>query len=152
MKLRRAMRMDPPETWRAAICYDAPSTASKLREAMETLGWKYERERGLHHFARLYVVITMPTNSYTFRFNVRSPVKLRIDVYEERPNHSAELRFVELKGLNRRNAPRVRELLNEFTSSLPRKPYAFFWQERLRSGLLNRHHLLAKREWGRWGI
>ena len=144
--------MDPPETWRAAVCYDAPSTASRLREAMDTLGWKYDRDRGMHHFSRLYIAISMPTNSYTFRFNVKRPVKVQVDIYEERPNHSAELRFLEVKGLDRKNASRVRELLNEFASSLPRKPYAFFWQERLRAGLLNKHHLLAKREWGRWGI
>jgi hypothetical protein len=144
--------MDPPERWRAAVCFDAPSTASKLREAMDALGWTYERDRGMHHFSRLYIVISMPTNSYTFRFMVLKPIKVQIDVYEERPNHSAELRFVEVKGLDRRNAPMVRKLLNEFASSLPRKPYAFFWQERFRAGLLNRHHLTARREWGRWGI
>ena len=134
------------------MCYDAPSTASRLREAMDTLGWKYDRDRGMHHFSRLYIAISMPTNSYTFRFNVKRPVKVQVDIYEERPNHSAELHFLEVKGLDRKNASRVRELLNEFASSLPRKPYAFFWQERLRAGLLNKHHLLAKREWGRWGI
>lgn len=144
--------MDPPDTWRAPVCFDAPSTASKLREAMDHLGWEYERDRGMHHFSRLYIVISMPTNSYTFRFKVKRPVKVQFDIYEERPNHSAELRFVEVKGLNRKSAPRVRELLNEFADSLPRRPYDFYWQERFRAGLLNRHHLTAKREWSRWGI
>ncbi|MCU0799356.1 MAG: hypothetical protein MUC62_06755 [Candidatus Thermoplasmatota archaeon] len=144
--------MDPPETWRAAVCFDAPSTASKLREAMDALGWDYERDRGMHHFSRLYIVISMPTNSYTFRFNVKRPIKVQIDVYEERPNHSAELRFVEVKGLDRKSAPKVRELLNEFAAMLPRRPYEFFWQERFRAGLLNRHHLTARREWSRWGL
>lgn len=144
--------MDPPETWRAPVCYDAPSTASKVRSALESLGWDYSRERGLHHFSRLYVVIAMPSNAYTFRFDVERPVKVRIDVYEERPTHASELRFIEISGLNRKNAPKVRELLQEFASALPRKPYEFFWQERLRAGLLNRHHLTARREWGKWGV
>jgi hypothetical protein len=144
--------MDPPESWRAPVCFDAPSTASRLREALDSLGWEYERDRGMHHFSRLYVVISMPSNAYTFRFMVKRPVKVRIDIYEERPTHTAELRFIDISGLDGKNAPKVRQLLNEFASSLPRKPYDFFWQERFRAGLLNRHHLTAKREWSHWGI
>jgi len=143
---------EPPSIWRAAVCYDAPSISRVVRETLDELGWEYERDRSIHSFNRLYVAISMPAVSYVFQFIVSDPVEVIINVYEEKPTHAAELHFLELKGLNRRNAPKIRRFLQKFASGLPKKPYSFHWTERFRTGLLNRHHLNSRKEWGRWGV
>jgi hypothetical protein len=142
----------PPDKWRAAVCYDSPSLTRMVRETLDELGWKYERDRALHHFSRLIVVMAIPSNTYVFRFIVSDPIDIVIDIYDERPTHTGDLHFIEIEGLNYVNARKVRRFLNLFTSKLPRKPYSFFWKERFRVGFLNKHHVRAKREWSRWGI
>jgi len=142
----------PPSTWRAAVCFDAPSISKVVRETLDELGWKYDRDRTIHSFNRLWVAISMPAVSYVFQFIVKDPVDLIINVYEEKPTHAAELHFLELKGLSSGNAPKVRRFLQEFSSSLPKKPYKFHWTERFKAGLLNRHHINSRKEWGRWGV
>ena len=142
----------PPSIWRAPICYPSPIVAAKARETLDSLGWKYERDRGLHHFSRLYIAISIPSNSYVFQFLVGDPVSVVINVYDERPTHTGELHFVEVKGITRRNAPSVRLFLQELAGSLPRRPYQFFWVERFKLGFLNRAHMLAKSDWAHWGI
>ncbi|MBN1391066.1 MAG: hypothetical protein JXA22_10545 [Candidatus Thermoplasmatota archaeon] len=142
----------PPSTWRAAVCYDAPSISKVVRETLDGLEWKYERDRTVHSFNRLWVAISMPAVSYVFQFIVSEPVELVINVYEEKTSHAAELHLLELKGIDRKNAPKVRKFLQRFASSLPKKPYRFHWTERFKAGFLNRAHLNAKREWGRWGV
>jgi len=142
----------PPETWKAALCVDSPNISKAMRLALDELGWEYERERSNHHFTRLMVFITMPQNSYVFRFNVNSPARIVIDCYDERPTHVGEIHYMEIRGLDRKNARSVRELLQTFANKLGRRPYDFHWKERVRSGLLSRPHLEARREWSRWGI
>ena len=142
----------PPEKWKAAVCFDSPSITKMIRETLDDLGWEYERDRALHHFSRLIVVLSIPANTYVFRFIVRKPVEMVIDVYDEKPTHSGLLHFIEIDGLTKGNAPKARLFLNEMASRLPRKPYEFFLVERFKSGFLNRDHMRAKREWSRWGI
>jgi hypothetical protein len=142
----------PPSTWRAAVCYDAPSISKVVRETLDDLGWEYDRDRSIHSFSRLWIAISMPAVSYVFQFLVRAPVEVVINVYEEKPSHAADLHFIEIKGITKKNAPLVRKFLQNLSSSLPKKPYRFHWTERFRAGFLNRHHINARREWGKWGI
>ncbi len=143
---------NPPNKWRAAVCFDSPSITRILRQTLDDLGWSYDRDRALHHFSRLMVVIAIPSNSYVFRFNVKDPVKLKIDVFDERPTHAGDIHFLEIQGITSTNAPKVRKLLNTFSNNLPRKPYDFFFVERFKAGFLNRHHMSSKRQWSKWGV
>jgi hypothetical protein len=142
----------PPSTWRAAVCYDAPSISKVVRETLDDLGWEYDRDRSIHSFSRLYVAISMPAVSYVFQFIVREPVEIIINVYEEKPSHAAIIHFIEIKGIDGKNAPKVRKFLQNLASSMPKEPYRFHWTERFKAGLLNRHHINAKRDWGKWGV
>jgi len=141
-----------PSTWRAAVCYDSPSITKLVRETLDEMGWTYDRDRALHHFSRLMLVIAIPSNTYVFRFIVREPVELVMDIYDERPTHSGDIHFIEINGIDGINAPKVREFLQRFSTKLPRKPYGFFLVERFKAGFLNRHHIRARREWSHWGI
>ena len=141
-----------PDTWRAPVCYNAPSISKTVRETLDKLGWEYDRDRSLHSFSRLMVVLAIPAVTYVFQFIVREPVEFIINVYEEKPTHAAELHYIEIKGINTKNAPKVRRFLQEFSNALPKKPYKFHWTERFKAGFLNRAHLNARREWGRWGV
>jgi hypothetical protein len=142
----------PPEKWRAAVCYDSPSITKIARKTLDSMGWEYDRDRALHHFSRLMVIIAIPSNSYVFRFKVNYPVDLIIDIYDERPTHSGDIHFLEVDGITRKNARFVREFLQDFSKNLPKKPYEFFMVERFKAGFLNRHHMSARRQWSRWGV
>lgn len=142
----------PPSTWRAAVCYDSPSISRKTREALDTLGWTYDRDRSERHFSKLMVVIAIPQASYVFQFLVRDPGKFVINIYDEKPTHSGLVHYIEVKGITKKNAKHVRIFLHTFSDSLPRKPYRIFWVERLKLGFIRFEHLTAKREWSRWGI
>ena len=142
----------PPSTWRAAVCYDSPSISRKTREALDTLGWTYDRDRSERHFSKLMVVIAIPQASYVFQFLVRDPGKFVINVYDEKPTHSGLVHYIEVKGITKKNAKHVRRFLQTFSDSLPRKPYRIFWVERLKLGFIRFEHITAKREWSRWGI
>ena len=143
---------DPPSTWRAAVCYDSPSISKKTREALDELGWTYDRDRSERHFSKLMVVIALPQASYVFQYLVREPAKFVVNVYDEKPTHSGVVHYIEVKGITRGNARYVREFLQLFASSLPRKPYQFFWVERVRLGLIRSEHMRSKREGTRWGV
>ena len=143
---------DPPSTWRAPVCFNAPSNSRMVRETLDRLGWTYDLDRSMHSFSRLMLVLAVPAVSYVFQFLVREPVEFVINVYDEKPTHAAELHFIEVKGITKNNAPKVREFLQEYAGSLPRKPYQIHWTERFKAGLLNRHHINAKREWKKWGV
>ena len=142
----------PPEVWRGAVCYESPLISKMIRETLDEMGWIYERDRTEHHYTRLMVAITMPSASYVFQYIVKDPIDVIINIYDEKPTHTGISHYVEIKGLTSKNAPRIRKFLGKVADKLPRKPYDFFWQERFRTGILFRDHLVAKREWGRWGI
>lgn len=141
-----------PVKWRAAVCYDSPSITRMVRKTLDDMGWKYDRDRSMHHFSRLMVVIAIPSNSYVFRFIVREPVELVVDVYDEKPTHAGDIHFIEVDGIDNSNAPKVRKFLQSFAGNLPRRPYDFFMVERFKAGFLNRYHMRARREWSHWGI
>ena len=142
----------PPEIWRAAVCVDSPNISRAMRKALDELGWEYERDRSHHNFSKLMVFIMIPQMSYVFQFLVRSPIKIVINSYDERPTHAGDIHYLEIKGLDRKNAREVRRLLHVFEEKLGMKPYHFHWKERFRAGLLAKPHLEAPREWSRWGI
>ena len=142
----------PPGTWRAAVCYDSPSISRVVRETLEGLGWEFERDKGLHHFNKMMVVIAMPQASYVFKYIVKKPVRFSISVYDEKPTHSGVVHYIEVDGITKENAPKVRRFLQGFAGSLPREPYDFFWVERVGLGLIRPEHLTAKRRWASWGI
>ncbi|MEA3558979.1 MAG: hypothetical protein U9R75_06970 [Candidatus Thermoplasmatota archaeon] len=142
----------PPEKWRASVCYNSASIAKKVRETLDELGWEYERDRSIHSYARLWIVISLPSVTYVFQFFIRTGNGFVINAYDERPTHAGELHFIEIKGITKKNAKDVRKFLQLFARSLPQKPYNFHWKERFRAGFLNREHIIAKRKWGQWGV
>lgn len=142
----------PPEIWKAPVCYDSASIAKKVRETLNKLGHEYDRDRTIHSYSRLWVVISLPSVTYVFKFIVKGEMDVVIKAYDEKPTHAGELHFIEISGIDKKNAKFIRKFLHVFAGSLPKKPYEFHWKERFRVGFLNREHMTAKRKWGQWGI
>src|SRR5512139_725845 len=69
-----SVMVEPPETWRAAVCVDSPNISRAVRRALDDLGWDYERDRSQHHFSKLIFFVTIPQMSYVFQFLVRAPI------------------------------------------------------------------------------
>jgi hypothetical protein len=140
------------DSWRAAICYNARSIAGLLRESLDELKFDYTRDKSEKHFTRLVVIVPLPQLSYVFQFKVNKPSEFIINTYDVRPTHSGEVHFIELQGLNEDNLNDARAVLKQMVEKLPRKPWKFFWAERLRYGIIMPEYMEAKSTWYSMGI
>jgi hypothetical protein len=138
--------------WVAAVCYDAQSMAKLLRETLEELNFKFEREKIDKHYSRTMIVIPLPQFAYVFRFRVTSPSKFIIDLYDTKPTHSGILHFVDVQDIAEGNLSDVKTVLKGLAAKLPRKPWQFFWAERFKYAFLAPEYVRAKRQWGEMGV
>jgi len=59
------------------VCFDSQSTAPLMRQALEELGYGFERSAGSKLVTRMVVVVPIPTNCYVFRFTVTAKGKAK---------------------------------------------------------------------------
>jgi hypothetical protein len=147
-----AKRKKVKDSWHAAVCYNARSVASLIRESLEDLDYNYTRDKGEKGTTRLVVVVPIPEFSYVFKFIVSGPTKFIINTYDVRPTHSGEVHIIEVQDITEDNLEDVQRLLKHFAEKLPRKPWKFFWSERLRYGIIQTEYLEAKSAWYSMGV
>ena len=140
------------DTWRAAVCFNARSVATILRESLDELEFGYTREKTEKHFTRLVVVVPWPQFAYVFQFKIKNPSEFIINTYDTRPTHSGEVHFIEVNDINEKNIKDVKIVLKHFADKLPRKPWRFFLSERFRYGFLAPEYVEAKSAWYSMGI
>jgi hypothetical protein len=133
--------------WHSAVCYNAVSMAKSTREILEQLGYKFERERSYKAYSKLMVVFPLPRYSYVFQFKVKEPAEFIINIYDTKPTPSGELHLLEILKINKENKKYVKNYLRTLKESLPRKPWQFFWSERLRYAIAAPEYLRAKKAW-----
>lgn len=132
--------------------FNAQSVATLLREVLEKLGFKFERERVEKHYTRIFVLVPLPKFAYTFRFVIKEPSEFILDLYDAKITHSALMHFIELEGVSRETIKDVRLVLNALIKKLPRKPWEFTLGQKLQCGLLTPEIVLARRKWRKLGI
>lgn len=151
-KTGKGKKTDVRSEWHSAVCYNAKSIAKITRETLNELGYDYERTRSYKPYSKLMVMFPLPRFSYVFQFKITNPKEFIINVYDTKPTHSGELHLLEILDINVDNLSKVKEYLNKLVENLPRKPWKFFWSERLRYAIAAPEYLRAKKAWHEMGI
>ncbi len=138
--------------WHSAVCYNSKSIAKVMRETLEAMGYTFEREQSYKPYSKLMIIFPLPKFSYVFRFKVMKPAEFTINTYDTKPTHSGELHLLEIQDITPKNLKHVKELLKNFASNLPRKPWKFFWSERIRYAIAASEYLRAKKAWREMGV
>ena len=135
------------------VCFDSQSTAPLMRQALEELGYGFERSAGSRLVTRTVVVVPIPTNCYVFRFTVTGKGAeemhpLYIDIYDKRLTQTAFIPIMEISGYDE-SRESMKEILSKFIEKFPRKPWEFTFAQKSAIGLLNGDVLRAKGDWAR---
>ena len=138
--------------WKSAVCYNSKNMAKIARETLDELGFEYERERSYKSYSKLMIVLPLPKFSYIFQFKISEPAQFIVNIYDTKPTHSGELHFLELIEITPDNLTHVKRFLGGLVEHMPRKPWKFFWSERLRYAVAAPEYLRAKKAWRKMGI
>ncbi len=138
--------------WHAAICYNARSVATVLRETLIELDYDFTREKTEQRYSKIMFMLPLPNMAYVYRFMVNTDSPFIIDIYDTRPTHSGVLHLVSLFGIDDENFDDIKRIFHALVDALPRKPWKFFWSERFRTGLIKSEYLLAKKRWRQLGF
>ncbi|HWG89491.1 MAG TPA: hypothetical protein VNZ52_01455 [Candidatus Thermoplasmatota archaeon] len=133
--------------WRAAVAYDADSTARLLEEALKALGYRWSRDVGARAADSTLLLLSMPRTVATHRFRVTAPADFVVEVYDTEPSPGALLPELEVLGVLPGSEPQVRALLAEVGKRAPRAPWRFSFRQRLAVGLLHPAFGDARRAW-----
>jgi hypothetical protein len=139
--------------WESPTANKLTDVAVALRESIENLGWRFERERGEKIYSRFAVILPMPKVAYIFRFRVLSPLEnVTFDAWEMRFTHRGDITFLAVDGFTFDDLDTVRQLLDELVGRLPRRPWDFPLGQRLEAGLLIPEWSQGRRMWQQWGF
>ena len=138
--------------WHAAICVDARTCASLLRDCLEDLGYTYKREMGEKLYDKWTIVINLPSSAYVFRYIVTEPVSFIVSTYDTRPTHSGIYHIIEVTQIDDKNLSLIKKLMKKLAEKLPTKPYKIPLQERLMTGLMLSEFRKSKKQWALMGI
>ena len=145
----------PPETptdWKSPVSYSALHMARLIREAMEELDWKFERESGERIYSRTVVIVPTMKAAHVFRYIVKQPVEVVIETYDTRPTHSSYMPYLEIKGLDEKAVREVKKMLKIVVADLERPPWEFTLAQRINHGLLLPEFKEARRAWAALGF
>ena len=140
------------DTWVAAVCLDAITTAKLLRGALNGLNFKFTRDKTQKPFTSLMVVVPVPRFAYAFQFKIQDPSEFVINIYDTKPTPSGILHFIEVQNIDEANLQNVQRVLKELASKMPRKPWKFFWSERFKYALAAPEYVRAKGKWNKMGV
>jgi hypothetical protein len=127
--------------------FDAQSIAILLRETLENLNFKFEREHLQKYYTQALLIFPLPKLAYAFRFVVKEPSEFIIDLYDAKITHSGIMHFLELENITKENIKDIRLVLNTLIKKLPRKPWKFTIKQKLEYGFLAPEVITARRKW-----
>lgn len=138
--------------WEAAICYDAQTSAYSLRQVLEAEGMEFQRRRD-HRLYQNYIggVVPIPKYAYVYVFTIKDG-GWEVWFYDKKPTHSGTLHMVEVRDITPENIGTIKRVMRAFARALPRRPWEFFWSERLRYALFAPEYVRAKRLWAQIGV
>ncbi|MEW6070026.1 MAG: hypothetical protein AB1485_05360 [Candidatus Thermoplasmatota archaeon] len=137
---------------RLPCSFSAQTIATSLREVLEELNFKFERESIQKHYTQVMVLIPLPKFAYTFRFVIKEPSEFIIDLYDAKVTHSGMIHFIELENVKKDNIDSIRLVLNKLIHKLPRKPWEFTLAQKFQTGFLAPEIVTAKGKWRKLGI
>jgi hypothetical protein len=146
------MEVPDGDQWLSPVCFDARSLSQVLREVLEQCEFKFTRTQSDKLYHQTLVLFPLPKSAYVFRFQIRKPIKLFIDLYDTKPSHAGIIPYMEIHGLNEKRLKALFPVLETLIQRLPRPPWQFTIQQRLQHGLLIPEWGRAKKAWRRLGF
>jgi hypothetical protein len=143
----------PPDgdLWSSPVCFDAKSLSQLLREALDALDYKYERKQADKLYQQMMVLFPLPKTAYIYRFELKKPIKVWIDLYDTRPSHAGIIPYMDIQGLTDDKIPPLKMLFDELLKKLSRPPWEFTIGQKFQHGLLIPEWGKAKRAWRHFG-
>jgi hypothetical protein len=137
---------------RLPCSFSAQTIALSLREVLEELKFKFERESIQKHYTQIMVLVPLPKFAHTFRFVIREPSEFIIDIYDAKITHSGMIHFIELENIRKENIDNIRLVLNKLAYKLPHKPWKFTLGQKFQIGFLAPEIITARAKWRKLGI
>ena len=124
------------------VCFESRSTATVFRKLLDELGYEYKRKNVNRSYTKVAVVLALERTALVHRYVIEKD-GITVDIWEEKPSEGS-VTYIELRGGEK--AVR-KELLQKFSTKLPRKPWEYTFGQKLRNGWLSQGILGAKRSW-----
>ena len=124
------------------VCFESRSTATVFRKLLDELGYEYKRKNVNRSYTKVAVVLALESTALVHRYVIEKD-DITVDIWEEKPS-AGSVTYIELRGGEK--AVR-KELLQKFSTKLPRKPWEYTFGQKLRNGWLSQGILGAKRSW-----
>lgn len=136
------------KTWETPMANNVTDVAAALRESMEELGWKFQREKGEKIYSRFAVILPLARVAYVFRFRVTDPLDdVKFDTWEFRFSHKGDITFLAVDDYRFEDLDIVHQLLSDLVERLPRRPWDFPLGQRMEAGLALPEWGSARRMW-----
>ena len=124
------------------VCFESRSTATVFRKLLDELGYEYKRKNVNRSYTKVAVVLALERTALVHRYVIEKD-GITVDIWEEKPS-AGSVTYIELRGGEK--AVR-KELLQKFSTKLPRKRWEYTFGQKLRNGWLSQGILGAKRSW-----
>ena len=141
------------KTWETPMANNVTHVAVAMREAMETMGWEFLREKSEKMYTRFSVILPFPRVAYVFRFRVTHPLDdVKFDTWEMRMTHRGDISFLSIDNYTHEDTRVIRQLLVELVDRLPRRPWDFPLGQRMEAGLAIPEWNKSKEMWKQMGF
>jgi hypothetical protein len=151
-EVQKKLQLPPEgELWSSPVTFDAKSLSVLLRNSLDELGYKYERRQSDKLYQQFMVVMPLPKTAYVYRFVIKKPVKVWIDLYDTKPSHAGFLPMMDIQGFTEAKAPKLKRLFDNLLKKLSRPPWQFALTQKFQHGFLIPEWRRAKKAWRRLG-
>ena len=141
-----------PDPWVSPVSYPAQSIARLLRDSLDKYGWVYERESSEKVYDRMMVLMPLINVAHVHRFVISEPVDVTIDTYDTRPTHSSFMPYLSIHGVEKRDIPVVRKILDDMVASVERPLWEFTLKQRINHGMFMSEFKKARKAWSLFGF
>lgn len=124
------------------VCFESRTTAASFRKLLDKKEFNYKRTTGSRTYTKVSFVIAHEKSAMVYKYDIENS-KIKADIWEENPS-SGNITYIEIESEEKKLE---NELLKDFASSLPRKPWEYTITQKLRNGWFSQGIFRAKSKW-----
>ena len=124
------------------VCFESRTTAASFRKLLDKKEFNYKRTTGSRTYTKVSFVIAHEKSAMVYKYDIENS-KIKADIWEENPS-SGNITYIEIESEEKKLE---NELLKDFASSLPRKPWEYTITQKLRNGWFSQGIFRAKSNW-----
>ena len=124
------------------VCFESRTTAASFRKLLDKKEFNYKRTTGSRTYTKVSFVIAHEKSTMVYKYDIENS-KIKADIWEENPS-SGNITYIEIESEEKKLE---NELLKDFASSLPRKPWEYTITQKLRNGWFSQGIFRAKSKW-----